>query len=478
MSKSIFITTTIPYVNAPPHVGFALELVQADALARYHRLGGADVHFQTGTDENAFKNVLSARARGIPVQQLVDENSTRFRSLTKLLDVSVDRFVRTTDPTHRRAVSELLSRLNQNDVYRQSYEGLYCAGCEDFYAESELVDGRCPEHDTPVLKVSEENVFFRLSRYQNQLRDLIATRRLRIVPETRELEVLRFIERGLVDISISRDARRCDHWGIAFPGDPAQVVYVWIDALINYLSGVGYPDGADFARYWRDAASCHVIGKNVWKFHAVYWPALLLSAGLPLPHTIFVHGFLTNEGRKISKSAGDAIDPADYVARVGVDALRWFLLRHVHPWEDRDFTLQRLEDVYRSDLVNGLGNLVSRVSALCAGACLPGLPHFEPSKAPHEYHEHLATFRFDLALAMLQREVAEINRELAGARPWKDLAAGRQAEARVSLAPFVERILTLAHWLSPFLPSTSETIRQRLSEPVVTKGAPLFPRIG
>src|SRR5215831_8166580 len=259
MTKSIYVTTTIPYVNAPPHIGFALELVQADALARYNRLLGREVRLQTGTDENAFKNVLSAERRGIGVQQLVDENAARFLELTHALDVAADHFQRTTDPTHRRAVDAFFARLRPDDLFTDEYRGLYCAGCEDFYLESDSVGGYCPEHGTPLVEVAERNHFFRLSAYQTRLHELISSRRIRIVPAAREAEVLGFIERGLADISISRDAARSQGWGIPYPGDPTQVVYVWIDALINYLSGLGFPeDGA--IRCWDSADKIHLIG--------------------------------------------------------------------------------------------------------------------------------------------------------------------------------------------------------------------------
>ena len=476
MSKRYFITTTIPYVNAPPHIGFALELLQADVIARYRRLRGADVRLQTGTDENAFKNVLSARARGVPVEHLVDENAARFRSLAKVLDISIDQFLRTTSGVHRNAVSAFLTRLRSGDLYRQSYEGLYCAGCEDFYLAGDLENGRCPEHNVAPIAVAEENVFFRLSRYQSALRDLVTSRRLRIVPESRAIEVLRFIERGLVDISISRDAGRSEGWGIPFPDDSSQVVYVWIDALINYLSGLGYPDGERVAEHWRDATKIHFIGKNVWKFHAVYWPALLLSAGLSLPDQIVVHGFLTNEGRKISKSSGDAVDPADYVRRVGADGVRYFLLGHVRPFEDCDFSVERLEAAYEADLANGLGNLVSRTTALCEAAGVAGSSASGPWAAPADYHEHLGAFRFDLALAPIWSEITRLNREIAATKPWEDVKAGRLTTAQAKLLPVVDRLAAVGYWLAPFLPSTSQAIREQLSQTLIRKGRPLFPR--
>jgi methionyl-tRNA synthetase len=476
MSNQIYVTTTIPYVNAAPHIGFALELVQADAIARYHRLVGTDVRFQTGTDENAFKNVLSARARGVPVARLVDENSARFESLLGILDISTDHFVRTTCRQHADSVRAFLALLPNGDLYRQRYQGLYCAACEDFYLENDLTDGKCPEHEVAAIAVAEENTFFRLSRYQNQLRELIVSRRLHVIPESRELEVLRFIDRGLIDISISRDAGRSEGWGIPFPGDATQVVYVWIDALINYLSGLGYPEDKNVERYWRDATKVHVIGKNVWKFHAVYWPALLLSAGLPVPDRIVVHGFLTNEGRKISKSRGDAADPAEYARRFGADAVRYFLLRQVRPFEDCDFSQSRLEAAYQSDLANGLGNLVSRLSALCEAAGVPGVEQAARWPAPRDYHDHVAAFRCDLALASIWSEISRLNRDLAVTKPWNDIKAGHLDDARATLSSYVYRLAAIAHWLAPFLPATSAAVADRLSHPLIAKGSALFPR--
>jgi len=476
VTKPLFVTTTIPYVNAPPHIGFALELVQADVIARYHRLIGREVRFQTGTDENAFKNVLSAQARGVSVQQLVDENSTRFLRLTEALDVSTDHFQRTTDPAHRRAVNVFLARLRPDDVYAAEYSGWYCTGCEDFYFESDAPDGACPEHGTPLVEVAERNHFFRLSAYQSRLHELISSRRLQILPATREAEVLGFIERGLADISLSRDATRSQGWGIPYPGDETQVVYVWIDALINYLSGLGFSEG-DAHRRWDDAVKCHVIGKNVWKFHAVYWPALLLSAGLAIPDRTAAHGFLTNEGRKISKSSGEAVDPVEYIDEFGADAVRYFLLRHVRPFDDSDFSVERLAAVYNADLSNGIGNLTSRLTALCESAAPCGIT--PPAGAPPSgFHEHVEAFRFDLALALLWGEIAELNRELGAARPWDDVKNGRLAAARGSLAPLVARLSTAAHWLTPFLPHTARLIQGALAAPSIRRSEPLFPRRG
>ncbi len=269
------ITTSIPYVNSRPHVGFALELVQADVAARFHRLTGDSVRFQTGTDDNAFKNVISARERGIETKTFVDRNADSFRALSHKLNISHDRFIRTTSPEHHSGVRRLLSGLAEGDLYRNDYEGLYCIGCEDFVQPGELVDGCCSEHRKPPGPISETNWFFRLSRYQEEIGNLISSGVIEIVPDWRKAEILNFVRSGLRDISVSREATRLDDWGVKVPEDPSQIVYVWIDALINYVSGLAYGRDESWKEWWNsDVEKTHIIGKNVWKFHAVYWPAL------------------------------------------------------------------------------------------------------------------------------------------------------------------------------------------------------------
>ena len=476
--SNVYVTTTIPYVNAAPHVGFALELVQADVVARYQRLIGRSVRFQTGTDENALKNVLSARARGVPVQQLVDENAELFRRLATRLNISVDRFLRTTEIGHRRAVHALLGRLDPDDLFSAAYKAWYCADCEDFYLERELIEGSCPEHGRAVQQIEERNYFFRLSRYRDQLHTLISTRQLHVIPEQREREVLRFLETGLSDISISRAASRAEGWGIPFPGDPTQVVYVWIDALVNYLTGLGFPDGDLVKEFWtHDATKVQLLGKNVWKFHAVYWPALLISAGLPLPNQIVAHGFLTSEGKKISKSSGGATLPEVYIDEFGADAIRYFLLRHVRPFDDTDFSVARLRDVYEADLANGLGNLSSRLTALCASVGLRGGVASAAPPAPAGFHEHIVAYRFDQAFDSLWAEVDRINREIAEARPWEDVKRGAHDAARDKLGEWVQQLKTVAYWLTPFLPETARRLLSALEAARVERAEPLFPRL-
>lgn len=473
MNKKTYITTAIPYVNGRPHVGFALELVQADVLARYHRLIGNTVRFQTGTDENALKNVLSAREKGVPPQEFVDAQSALFADLCRALHISCDHFIRTTSPAHRDFVGAFWRRLRADDVYVHRYAGLYCVGCEDFYLERDLVDGVCPDHGKPPVRIEEENYFFRLSRYQDRIEDLIASNRLRVVPEERRNEVLEFVRRGLRDISISRPAARSEGWGIPVPGDPAHVVYVWIDALINYLSGLGSQE-----QFWNDAArKIHFIGKNVWKFHAVYWPALLLSAGLPLPDEIFVHGFLTENGKKISKSAGAAIDPRDCIGRFGVDGVRFYLLKHVLPWSDSDFSIARLEQAYNTELANSLGNLVSRLLTLCRRAGGPIRAGDGISDAPEGYHEALARYEFDRALASVWARVDFLNQDIDRKKPWVLLKTGETGRLQSDLALWLAELRRVACWLAPFLPETSGKITAALQKPEDAAKEILFPRI-
>ena len=369
MTERIYLSTTIPYVNARPHLGFALELVQGDVLARLYRQRGYEVRFQSGTDDNSLKNVLAAEAEGVPVQQLVDRNAAAFRQLSGPLDLSFDDFISTSsDPRHAAGAQRLWRACaDRGDLYCKEYQGLYCVGCEQFYRPAELAAGRCPEHGSEPQLVSERNWFFRLSRYGGQLHELISSGRLRVQPASRRNEVLAFIAAGLEDFSISRSRRRARGWGIPVPGDPGQVMYVWWDALGNYVSALGYGTGGagGYDRWWvHGVRRVHLAGKGVLRFHAVYWPAMLLSAGEPLPTEVLVHDYLTIDGRKISKSGGGSADPAALAREFGTDAVRWWLLREVPRVGDADFTAQRLVARANADLAGGLGNLVSRTVAM------------------------------------------------------------------------------------------------------------------
>lgn len=361
----IFISTAIPYVNAKPHIGHAFEMVQTDVLARYLRMVGYDVFFLTGSDENSLKNVLSAKKEGISTAELVAKNAKFFKDLAAELNASNNDFIRTTEERHVKGAQKLWSACKKEDIYQKEYEGLYCVGCEDFYKEKDLTpEGLCPEHLTKCQTIKEKNYFFKLSNYQKQLLELVKKDEIKIIPETKKNEVLSFIEHGLEDFSISRSVERAENWGIRVPGDESQVMYVWFDALSNYITALGYAtDDKKFQEYWQKGYSVHDIGKGILRFHAIYWPAMLLSAGVKPPSEIFVHGYLTVNGQKMSKSLGNVVDPVEMIQKYGADALRYFLISSITPFEDGDFSEEKLKASY-GELANDLGNLVMRIAKI------------------------------------------------------------------------------------------------------------------
>lgn len=473
-----YVSTSIPYVNARPHIGFALELVQADAVARWRRLVGDNTFFLSGTDENALKNVQAAAREGLTPRQLCDRNAVVFQDLIEALNISTDGFIRSSGQAHFRGASRFWTACRKEDIVLKQYRGLYCVGCEDFYLERDLADGQCPVHGIEPETVEEKNYFFRLSAYQKPLEGLIESGKIRILPETRRNEALGFIRQGLQDFSISRIRERSGGWGVPVPGDPSQVLYVWFDALTNYLTGLGYgSDGENFERYWRGSPNrVHVIGKDILKFHAVYWPALLLSAGLPPPRTIFVHGHLTVEGRKIGKSLGNAVDPFPLIERYGADALRYYLLRAVPPGADGDISEARLREVYTADLANGLGNLVRRLETLCERADY-GVRHPYPPALPEGVVEAVSNFRFHKALRILWDRVRGLNRAIESTRPWDLLKQGKKSDLKAHLSAWTATIRAVAHGLTPFLPETADKVQARFSSRRMTRSDPLFPRL-
>jgi len=481
MSRRFYITTSIPYVNGEPHVGFALELVQADVLARHRRLRGGQVRALTGTDDNALSNVRAAEAEGVPTAELVARNAGRFAALHGPLELRFDDFIRTSvDERHRVGVERLWEACAaRGDLYERDYEGLYCVGCEAFLADAELVEGRCPEHLREPEPVAERNWFFRLSRHRDELLELLESGRLRIEPDVRLNEALAFVRAGLEDFSVSRSRERARGWGLAVPGDPQQVIYVWFDALGNYVTALEYGTGGDpLGRWWlRGGERVHVIGKGILRFHAVYWPAILLSAGLPLPTAIFVHPYLSANGRRLSKSLGNIVDPAALVERFGADALRWWLLRDVPRAADADYRDDSLVRRANAELANGLGNLVSRSLAL-GGA--------RPDAAESPQHGETLTARldalsesiddalgrFDLRAATdaLWSTVVESNRFVERARPWE--LAGTERASAVGLLLRACRVL--GQELEPFLPGGASRIRRALEQ---GHTRPIFPRL-
>jgi methionyl-tRNA synthetase len=482
-----YVTTAIPYVNAKPHIGFALEAVLTDSLARYHRLRGEDVRFLTGTDDNSLKNVRAAEREGIPTSELIARNARDFEALHEELNLSFDDFIRTSvDRRHLEGVTKLWKAVEANgDIYTRAYRGLYCVGCEQFYTEDELIDGLCPEHLTRPEEVEEENYFFRLSRYADQLTRLIESNELQILPQTRRNEVLSFIRGGLQDFSISRSQLRARGWGIPVPGNPEQVMYVWFDALGNYITALDYGnDGPLYQHYWvENPQRVHVIGKGIIRFHAVYWPAMLLSAGVPLPTTIFVHGYVLVGSEKMSKSIGNVVDPVLLAEEYGTDALRYFLLREIPAADDGDFTLERFIRATNADLGDRLGNLLNRTVSMVDRYCegkVPA-PHtvsdpdtqlIETARnLPRRIHAAMERYAPNEALGFIWELVDAANKYVEDSTPWT-LAKRRKAggddgaaageRLNTVLYNLVEALRLIAHFCQPFIPGTAEGIARQL----------------
>jgi methionyl-tRNA synthetase len=477
LPPSFYVSTAIPYVNAPPHLGFAFEAVLADVLARYHRLRGVPVHFQSGTDDHSLKNVRAAEQAGVATAELVASHAARFAALAGALDLSYDEFTRTSvDPRHRPGVEEVWQACHRaGDLYKRPYRGLYCVGCEAFVTEGELSDGRCPEHGTRPDLVEEENWFFRLSRYRDPLVALIEGGGLRVAPASRRREVLAFLAGGLEDISVSRARGRARGWGIPVPGDPEQVIYVWFDALTNYINTLGR--GAAYQQLWGGAGRrVHVLGKGIVRFHAVHWPAILLSAGLPLPTDLLVHGYLTLDGQKISKSLGNGLDPATLADRHGADVVRYYLLRHVRPFEDGDVSEGRLCAARDAELADQLGNLVRRTVTLVQrqaagtigppGAAGPAEQELRRrvEALPAALEAALPRFAADEALAAVFEVVAATNRAIEQTAPWALARAGETGRLQTVLFHAAEAVRIAALALAPFLPATSARIAAQLGQ--------------
>ena len=473
-----YITTAIPYVNAAPHIGHALEFIQADVIARFHRQKGEEVLLLSGSDENAIKNVQAAEQAGVPVQQFIDKNAQLFYDLAKTLGVQFDVFQKGSDKGHYASSQKLWELCDKaGDIYKATYEGLYCVGCETFYTKDELDENQeCSEHPGKKLEtVAEENYFFKLSKYQDALLQLIKKDEFKIVPVSRKNEMLAFLKQPLQDISISRSNERAKNWGVPVPGDSTQRMYVWFDALNIYQSGVGFgPNEEKYKKWW--PADVHVIGKGITRFHAIYWPAFLLSAGLPLPKTLFVHGYIMVDGQKMSKSLGNVIDPFELVEKYGTDAVRYFFLREIPATEDGDFSYEKFETRYNADLAGGLGNLVARVLALAdrTGQKTPG--DFKNTKLKNLLQETkqqvlgaLENFQFNTALEKIWTVIQFCDKYIEEKRPWEESDDQKEVIGDLLLA-----VSHIAEFLQPFLPKTSEKITQQLQQ---GKGESLFPRI-
>lgn len=469
-----YITSAIPYPNGKPHIGFGLEIVITDAIARYHRLKDEQTHFLTGTDEHGLKVYQAVQKEDVDFQNYVDRNSAEFAHLKEILNISYDNFIRTTDKTkHWPGVEKIWKEcVAAGAIYKKTYDGLYCVGCEEFKTEKDLENGTCPEHKVVPEKVEEENYFFNLTAYKEKIRELIETNQLLIIPESRKNEVLSLLS-DAHDFSISRPRNRIS-WGIPVPGDDTQTIYVWFDALTNYISAIGYGrDEKEFKAWW--PADLHVIGKGIVRFHAIYWPAMLLAASLLTPKAILVHGYVTVAGEKISKSLGNVISPENVIQRYGNneaarDALRYYLLRYIPTTDDGNFSFEEFERIYNADLANGLGNLVARVAKLCETNTL-SYPD-EKLKISTPVEDRIENYRLHDALGLIWAVISEADKTLNKDKPWEL----KNNLLHKALAKQVKRIKQIATDLQPFLPETAARILNQFSGKI-TSQLPLFPRI-
>ncbi|MEK7585531.1 MAG: methionine--tRNA ligase [Patescibacteria group bacterium] len=485
MPKALYLTTTLPYVNAEPHIGFALELVQADAVARAAHLRGQEIFFNTGTDEHGLKIKRTAEAAGLTPQAYVDQMAEKFRRLLPALGIWPEaNFIRTTNPAHVTAAQEFWRRAAAaGDIYKKDYSLKYCVGCELEKTESELVDGHCPLHPKQEIElIAEENYFFRFSKYESPLLELYNSRPDLVLPESRLNEVKAFVGRGLQDFSISRSAAK-QPWGIPVPDDPTQTMYVWFDALVNYVSAIGWgSDEEKFKNWW---PVVQFAGKDNLRQQSAMWQAMLMSVCLPPSKQIIIHGFVTSGGQKMSKSLGNVIDPFALANDYGSEAVRYFLLRHVQPFEDTDVTPEKFKEAYNANLANGLGNLVSRVMKL-ASDHLPASPELQRGElAPavveertledfKELNDHLTKFEFSRAMDEIWRHIGLHDAYIQETKPFS-LIKTEPDKARQIIAKLVQGLADLAVCLEPFLPQTSATIKNLVKENK-TPPQPLFPR--
>lgn len=457
MSK-YYVTTSIPYVNGDPHLGHAMEFVMADVLARRARQQTDQVIFSIGTDEHGGKVAEKAAELKLEPKALTDQMAERFRTLAEQLNISNNRFIRTTDPSHEQR-AQLIWKALQKDIYKGQYSGWYCTGDEEFFSEQTVKanHGICPDHNRPYEKLEEENYFFKLSKYSDQVRQAVESGTLPIVPDTRRNEILAILQTGLEDISISRPTDKIG-WGIPVPGDTKQVMYVWFEALMNYITVLGYPEHADFKQYW--PAQVQVIGKGILRFHAAIWPAMLLALGLPLPKQLYVHGYVTVDNKKMSKSLGNSVSPDAIIEKYGADAFRYYFLRHIPSYNDGDFSWQHFEVAYNNELANELGNAVQRTVVMIQkyeAGVVGATPPAEHDIA--QYEAALAACRFDRALDEVWEQVRGLNQYIDEEKPWALAKAGDKDHLREVLAYQVSSLLNIAELLEPFLPDTAGRIK-------------------
>ncbi len=487
--KSFYITTTIPYVNADPHIGFALELVQSDAIARYQRLLGKEVFFSTGTDEHGQKIWEASQKESEEVQAYVDRYAQKFLDLKILLNISNDRFIRTTDPLHIKAAQELWRLCDKkDDIYKKKYKGLYCVGCEKFITERDLINGKCEFHPTLTPEiVEEENYFFKISKYKDQLLEYL-NKPKSIFPEWRRQEAIEFVKENMEDFSVSRNAERFS-WGVAVPGDEKQVMYVWFDAFVNYISTLGWPNPHPsplpkgerenlFQKFWVDGEHIQTAGKDMVKFQSVMWQGMLMSAGLPTTDTVVYHGFITGEGGvKMSKSIGNVINPSEIVKEYGTDALRYFLLREISTFEDSPFTMERFKEAYNANLANGLGNLVSRVMTMASthGVIVSdGEIEADRDNIQEAVVNYYDSFNIQMVTESIWSLISLLDSNIQQEQPFKLVKTSPQ-KAKDIIKHCVVTLFYISKYLEPIMPNTAEIIKKLIKENKKPE-TPLFPR--
>jgi methionyl-tRNA synthetase len=468
--NKFYVTTAIDYVNDTIHLGHAFQKIAADVLARYYRtaLGEDNVFLLTGTDEYGQKAEKAARQQNITPAEFVKKISDSDQKEQDSLGISYNRFIRTTDSDHAEVVKEIWNRVQKSgDIYAGVYQGSYCEGCEAYYTKEDLVEGKCPVHPTLEIKIiKEDNYFFRWAKYKDFLIDHLTKNPDFIYPSHRAKEMLEFAK-NIKDIPVSRANFT---WGIPVSNDPKQVIYVWFDALTNYLTGVGFLKNKKmFDKFW--PADVHILGKDNLRWHALLWPAMLKSAGIELPKKIVVNGFLNINGQKISKSIGNVIRPSDWVKKYGADAVRYYLLRYTNLTDDSDISEEKLLQAYNADLANGLGNLVARVAKLCERVTLKPSPTYI---IPEDYKKSIENFKFNEALGLIWNEIKTLDQQINISTPWKVTDEKKLTEI---LQTAVDGIISVANKLTPFLPKTAKKIEEQFSGPKIVSSKPLFPRI-
>ncbi|HJN84881.1 MAG TPA: methionine--tRNA ligase [Patescibacteria group bacterium] len=467
--KPFYITTAIVYANADPHIGFALELIYADVLARYYRMSGRDVRYLTGTDEHGSKISRKAEEAGKEPKIFVDEIAARVRELADELNIGNDDFIQTTEERHHKSVEAFWKRVDKAGyIYKKAYKGLYCVGCESFKTEKDLVVDVCPDHKTPCEEVEEENYFFKLSAFQEKLEKLYEERPDFVVPETKFNEMKQLLKSGLEDISISRSTKMLK-WGIPVPGDDGQVIYVWFDALVNYISAIGYgEDDKMMRKYW--PADIHIIGKEINRFHSVLWPAMLMAAGVKVPQQIGVHGWITVDGEKMSKTRGNVLDPFDLIDRYGTEPLRYFMMREIPFHSDGDFSFKRFEERFNNDLANELGNLLNRAVAMTdryLGGVVPAVVDYNVKSHWTQYRKSMEDLRFHDGLEAAWKIVRDMNKFIDDKKPWELGKLDDKTEVSVVLYTLLEALRHVAWMIMPVTPETSYKIFEAIGTSVV-----------